>query len=144
MDRVFAVHTGSQGLDSNWQHVRTIFSNPIDKDIHTQYALSWKIVVSEWRSVTAVSLAVASTLSNWQNCTCACKTLQSQGQTHSAGCGRPWFCTTEPLWEHCYDNWITTYTKFQVATIIEKLKSISYKNLNLSLTGSHKYEHTDI
>ena len=32
------------------------FSDPIDQDVHTQCALSWKIVVSEWRSVIAVSL----------------------------------------------------------------------------------------
>ena len=34
------------------------FSDPIDQDIRTQWALSWKIVVSKWRSVTAVSLNV--------------------------------------------------------------------------------------
>ena len=34
------------------------FSDPIDQDIRTQLALSWKIVVSEWRSVLAVSLNV--------------------------------------------------------------------------------------
>ena len=34
------------------------FSDPIDQDIRTQGALSWKIVVSEWRSVNAVSLNV--------------------------------------------------------------------------------------
>ena len=34
------------------------FSNPIDQDIRTQCALSWKIVVSEWRSVIAVSLNI--------------------------------------------------------------------------------------
>ena len=34
------------------------FSDPIDQDIHTQWALSWKIVVSEWRSVIAVPLNV--------------------------------------------------------------------------------------
>ena len=36
------------------------FSDPTDQDIHTQYTLSWKIVVSEWQSVTAVSLNVRS------------------------------------------------------------------------------------
>ena len=35
------------------------FSDPIDQDIRTQWALSWKIVVSEWRSVIAVSLKVS-------------------------------------------------------------------------------------
>ena len=34
------------------------FSDPIDQDIRTQWALSWQIVVSEWRSVIAVSLNV--------------------------------------------------------------------------------------
>ena len=34
------------------------FSNPLDQDIRTQWALSWKLVVSEWRSVIAVSLNV--------------------------------------------------------------------------------------
>ena len=34
------------------------FSDPIDQDIRTQWALSWKLVVSEWRSVIAVSLNV--------------------------------------------------------------------------------------
>ena len=34
------------------------FSDPIDQDIRTQWALSWKIVVSEWRLVIAVSLNV--------------------------------------------------------------------------------------
>ena len=34
------------------------FSDPIDQDIRTQCALSWKIVVSEWRSVIAGSLNV--------------------------------------------------------------------------------------
>ena len=36
------------------------FSDPIDQDIRTQWALSWKIVVSEWRLVIAVSLNVGS------------------------------------------------------------------------------------
>ena len=34
------------------------FSDPVDQDICTQCTLSWKIVVSEWRSVTVVSLNV--------------------------------------------------------------------------------------
>ena len=35
------------------------FSDPTDQDICTQCALSWKIVVSEWGSVIAVSLNVS-------------------------------------------------------------------------------------
>ena len=34
------------------------FSDPIDQETRTQWALSWKIVISEWRSVIAVSLNV--------------------------------------------------------------------------------------
>ena len=39
-------------------HIQKNFSKPIDQDICTQSALSWKIVVSEKQSVTAVSLSV--------------------------------------------------------------------------------------
>ena len=58
VDRVFAVHAGSRGFDSHWRHVRNDFSDPVNQDIHTQSALSWKIVVSEWRSLIAVSLNI--------------------------------------------------------------------------------------
>ena len=34
------------------------FSDPIDQDIRTECALSWKIVLSEWRPVIALSLNV--------------------------------------------------------------------------------------
>ena len=57
VDRVFTVHAGSRGFDSHHTFLND-FSDPIDQDIHTQCALSWKIVVSEWRSVIAVSLNV--------------------------------------------------------------------------------------
>ena len=61
MDRVFAVHAGSRGSNSHQRaHVLTIFFDPIDQDIRTQCALSWKIVVSEWRLGIAVSLNVGS------------------------------------------------------------------------------------
>ena len=55
MDRVFAIHIGSQGFKSQWGTGLNDFCCPIDQDIRTQCALSWKIVVPEWRSVTAVS-----------------------------------------------------------------------------------------
>ena len=54
VDRVLALHAGNRGFDS----YRARFSDPTDQDIRTQCALSWKIVVSEWRSVIAVSLNV--------------------------------------------------------------------------------------
>ena len=60
MDRVLALHAGSQGFDSHRGHMSERFSDPIDQDIRTQWALSWKIVVSEWRSMIAVSLNVGS------------------------------------------------------------------------------------
>ena len=34
------------------------FSDPLEQNIRTQCALTWKIVVSEWKSVIAVSLNV--------------------------------------------------------------------------------------
>ena len=55
MDRVFAVHAGSRGFDSHRRHMSDDFSDPIDQDIRTQCALSWKTMVSEWRSVIAVT-----------------------------------------------------------------------------------------
>ena len=51
--------------------------------------------------------AVASALSNRQNCTCARKSLQTQGRTHGAGCVQQWFRTAEPLGERRYENWNT-------------------------------------
>ena len=59
MDRVFAVYAGSRGGSTpTCSTCPNDFSNPTDQDIHTQCALSWKIVVSELRSVIAVSLIV--------------------------------------------------------------------------------------
>ena len=63
------------------------FSDPIDQDIHTQCALSWKIGVSEWRSVIAVSLNVSSGVIKLANCTCACKNTKTQrGQKQGTEC----------------------------------------------------------
>ena len=42
VDRVLALHTGSWGFDSHRGHMSERFSNPIDQDIRTQWALSWK------------------------------------------------------------------------------------------------------
>ena len=55
---VLALYTGSRGFDSHRGTCPYDFSDPIDQDIRTQLALSWKIVGSEWRSVIAVSLNV--------------------------------------------------------------------------------------
>ena len=41
MDRAFAVHAGGRGFDSHRRHMSERFSDEIDQDIRTQYALSW-------------------------------------------------------------------------------------------------------
>ena len=38
--------------------LQSVFSDPVDQDIRTRCVLNWKIVVSEWRSMIAVSLNV--------------------------------------------------------------------------------------
>ena len=59
MDRVLTLHAGSRGFDSHRGHMsERFFRSNRPSDIRTQWALSWKIVVSEWRSVIAVSLNV--------------------------------------------------------------------------------------
>ena len=55
MDKVFLVDAGSPETPTGGTCLND-FSDPIDQDIHTQYALSWKIEVSGWRSRIAVSL----------------------------------------------------------------------------------------
>ena len=71
-------------------------------------------MVSEWRSVIAMSLNIGGgvRLIKAANCTCARKTLQTQrGRTHGAGCVRQWFRTAELLGERRYKNW-NTYIPF--------------------------------
>ena len=47
-----------EGLTPTGGTCPTDFSNPVDQDIRIVCALSWKILVSEWGSVIAVSLNV--------------------------------------------------------------------------------------
>ena len=67
-------------------------------------------MVSEWRSVIAVSLNVGGgvrLIKPAKLCMCT-QTLQTQrGRTHGAGCVRQWFRTAEPLGERRYENWNT-------------------------------------
>ena len=69
-----------------------------------------ELVVSEWRSVIAVSLNVGGGVrlikpAKLYMCT---QTLQTQrGRTHGAGCVRQWFRTAELLGERRYENWNT-------------------------------------
>ena len=47
-----------EGLTSTGGTFLNDFSYPIDQEIRTQCALSWKKVVSEWQSVIAMSLNI--------------------------------------------------------------------------------------
>ena len=100
------------------------FFRPNRQDIRIQCALSWKIVVAEWRSVIAVSLNVGVRLikpAKLYICTQKSYKHNEDGRTHEAGCARLWFRTTEPLGERHYENWITT-------TIVSVLAVMSGKN----------------
>ena len=102
---------GVEGSTSTGGTCPNDFFDPVDQDIGTQCALNWKIVVSEWWSMIAVSLNVgggvrliklAKVYMFMQN------TLQTRrGRMHGAGRARPWFRTAEPLRECRYENWIT-------------------------------------
>ena len=67
-------------------------------------------MVSEWRSVIAVSLNVGGgvrLIKLAKLCMCT-QTLQTQrGRTHGTGCVRQRFRTAEPLGERRYENWNT-------------------------------------
>ena len=81
------------------------FSDPTDQSIRTQCAMSWKIVVSEWRSVITVSLNVGGGVKTVH---VHANTLHARRRrTHGASCARPWFRTAEPLGERRYETWIT-------------------------------------
>ena len=67
MDRVLALHAGSRGFDSHQGHMseRFLLSN----------RPGYPHPVSSELENSGIRVAVASTLSNRQNCTCARKTL---------------------------------------------------------------------
>ena len=86
------------------------FSDPIDQDIHTHWALSWKIVVSKWRSVIAVSLNVGSgvrLIKPAKLCMCMQNTINTTRTDSRRRCVQQWFRTAEPLRECRYENWNT-------------------------------------
>ena len=125
------VHAGSRWFDSHRRHMsERFFSDPMD-----QCALSWKIVVSEWRSVIAVSLNVGNFIKLYQTGKTVhvhAKTLQTQrGRMHGAGCARPWFRTADSLGESrtCNENWITTKTTTTVHASSMTLHAILKKIL---------------
>ena len=112
MDRVLALHAGSRGFDSHRGHMserffrfnRPGYPHPVSSELENS---GIRVAVGDC-SVTERTSAVASALSNRQNCTCARKTLQTRrGRTHGAECVRQWFRTVEPLRERPYENWNT-------------------------------------
>ena len=91
--------------------VRKIVSDPVDQDICTKCALSWKIVVLERWLVIAVSLIVGGDVRLIKPAklysTCARKTLQTQrGRTHGARRGHGSVPLSHVECRH--ENWITT------------------------------------
>ena len=115
MDRVLALDAGSRLPPG--AHV-----DPIGQDIRTQWALSWKIVVSEWRSVIAVSLNVggcvrlikpAKLYMFTQNTT---NTTRTDARRRVCAAMVPY--TAEPLGERRYENWNThTHTHTHTNTL---------------------------
>ena len=59
VDMVFSVQTGSGEFDSK-QHMSKQFFQSNRRGYPNPVALSWEKVVSEWQSVTAVSLNISS------------------------------------------------------------------------------------
>ena len=108
-------------------------SDPTDQIIRTQYVLSWKIVVSEWRSVIAVSL-------NIRGCVRLIKSAKlymciqkhykhdESGRTHSAGCARSWFRTVETLGERRYENWIATKSSVSFCLLSSQCQHLQSSN----------------
>ena len=58
VDRMFTFTQKLEGSAPAGGSFQNDFSDPIDQNIRNQFALSWKIVASERRSVTAVSMNV--------------------------------------------------------------------------------------
>ena len=105
----------------------TCLNDPTDQDIRTQCALSWKVVVSEWRSVIAVSVNVGGGVRLIKPVHVHANTLQTQrGRTHGTGCVRIWFRTAEPLGERRYENW-NTHTRRVSVHVREIIKYMSGK-----------------
>ena len=86
------------------------FSDPIDQDIRIQEYSGIRVAVGDC-SVTECR-RWRPPYQNWQICTCARRTLQTQrGRTNGAGRVRQWFRTAEPLGERRYEN-RNTHTHF--------------------------------
>ena len=110
-DRVFPIHAGSRGFNSHGGTCPNDFSDPTDQDIHTQCALSWKTVVSEWRLGDCSVTERGQWLPTYQTSKTVhvhANTLQTRrGQPHVTRCTRPWFrIITTPLQELDYKQHI--------------------------------------
>ena len=111
VDRVLALHAGSRGFDSHWGHMsewffrsnRPGYLHPVSCELENS---GIRVAVGDC-SVTEhrrwhLPYQTGKTVHMHA------KTLQTQrGRTHSAGCMRQWFRTTEPLRELRYENWNT-------------------------------------
>ena len=94
-DRVLALHAGSRGFYSHGRHMSERFFRSNRPGYPHPVSSELEIVVSEWRSVIAVSLNVGGgvrLIKPAKLYMCTQKTLQTQrGRTHGAGCVRQWF-----------------------------------------------------
>ena len=123
---VFSVHAGSRGSTPAAGTCPNDFSDPIDQEIHTQCALSWKIVVSERRSVIAVSLNIGGGVCRYKRAKLHMCRRTHYKHDEDGRTALLWFCTTEPLGERHHENWLTqTFSNILVITedIYLKLKT---------------------
>ena len=116
MDRMLALHTGSQGFDIHLGHMserffrssRPGYPHPVRSELENG---GIRVAVGDC-SVTE-RRRWHPPYKNRQNCACARKTLQTQrGRMHGTGCVWQWFRTAEPLGERRYGNWNTHSVSF--------------------------------
>ena len=137
MDRVLALHAGSREFDSHRGHMferffrsnRSGYPHPVSSEL--------EIVVSEWRSVIAVSLSVGGGVrlikpANLYICT----QNTTDRRTAPDVCGNGSIRTAKPLGERRYENWNThthTHTKSSLPKHITfrlRIKENLYKEIN--------------
>ena len=107
MDRVLALlqevegstPTGGTCPNDFFRSNRPGYPHPVSSEL--------EIVVSEWRSVIAVSLNVGGGVRLIKPAKLYMCTQNTTKRTHGAGCVRQWFRTAEPLGERRYENWNT-------------------------------------
>ena len=96
MDRVFAVHAGSREFDSHWQHMSERFFQSKRPGYLHPVCSELEKVVSEWRSVIAVSLNIGGSI-------CRIKPAKlymcTQNTTHTEVMCLIWVCTLGQ-WPH--------------------------------------------